>query len=222
MLYGIVSFRCFFSTPLVNIPMSTLLSPVVTGFAVTISLIVAVGAQNTWVLNKALRNQHPWTIAMVCIAIDISLMSVGVFSLDYIQQVIPGLVPVLTWMGIGLLIYLALQAFARVWQGSEGLVAADAVCSGSPWRMAGQALAISLLNPHVYLDTVILIGSVGAQQSYPALFILGAGLASAIWFSTLVASAKKLRHHLTSAHHWRVMDTITGCILLLVAMSLLP
>ncbi|ASP38089.1 lysine transporter LysE [Bacterioplanes sanyensis] len=203
--------------------MTGTLSPLVTGFAVTISLIVAVGAQNTWVLNKALRNQHPWTIAAVCIAIDISLMSVGVFTLDFIQQVIPGLVPVLTWMGIGLLIYLALQAFFRAWQGDgDGLATASVMPTGSAWRMAGQALAISLINPHVYLDTVILIGSVGAQQSQPVLFILGAGLASATWFCSLVAGAKKLRPYLTSAHHWRVMDTITGSVLLLVAMSLLP
>ncbi|GGY49043.1 transporter [Bacterioplanes sanyensis] len=203
--------------------MTDTLSTILTGYAVTISLIVAVGAQNTWVLNKALRNQHPWTVAAVCIAIDISLVSLGVFGLDYIQQIIPGLVPVLTWLGIALLIYLALQAFFRAWQGDgDGLVAAGAEPLGSAWRTAGQALAISLINPHVYLDTVVLIGSVGAQQSAPALFMLGAGSASATWFILLVAGAKKLRTCLTSARHWRVMDTVTGCILLLVAMSLLP
>ncbi|WP_221801717.1 LysE/ArgO family amino acid transporter [Oceanobacter mangrovi] len=196
--------------------------PALTGFAVTMGLIVAIGAQNAWVLQKSLRGENPWTIASVCIALDVVLVSAGVFGLDYIQGRIPGLVPILTWMGVGLLLWLAAQAFGRAWQGGDTLVAAGPSTPVSPWRSAGQVMALSLINPHVYLDTVVLIGSVGAQQTHPGVFVVGAGLGSALWFITLVSGAKKLRPYLTSARHWQILDSATGSVLLLVALSIAP
>ncbi|MDO6681676.1 LysE family transporter [Oceanobacter sp. 5_MG-2023] len=198
------------------------LQPAITGFAITTGLIVAIGAQNAWVLQKSLRGENPWTIASVCTLLDALLVSVGVFGLDYIQSLLPSLVPVLTWLGIALLLWLALQAFGRALQGGNSLVAAAASEPVSPWRSAGQVMALSLINPHVYLDTVVLIGSVGAQQSHPGLFVVGAACGSASWFILLVAGAKKLRPHLSSPYHWQVLDVITGVILLLVALTLLP
>lgn len=193
-----------------------------TGFAVAIGLIVAIGAQNAWVLSRSVRGEHPVVIAAVCAGLDAVLISLGVFGLDRVQGMVPGLVPVLTWLGIALLVVLAAQSFRRAWSGSSGLVAADGGSSASAWSLAGQALAISLINPHVYLDTVVLIGSVGAQQPQPALYALGASLGSATWFASLAGLGRRLQRWLRSPLHWRCFDAGIGAVMLAVAASLVP
>ena len=197
------------------------LTSMLTGFAVTMGLIVAIGAQNAWVLNKCLRNENPRAVAAVCISLDTLLIFTGVFFMHYVQDLVPALVPLFTWFAVGLLLWLALQAFIRAWGNQGGaLVAAGAASTESAWRSAGQAMLISLINPHVYLDTVVLIGSVGARQELPLLFALGASFASSLWFSTLVLGAKKLRTHLSSPQQWRIFDSVIGVVMLLVAGSL--
>lgn len=201
----------------------TTLQPAITGLLVTLSLIVAIGAQNLWVLQKSLRHENPKTIALVGIGLDIVLMTIGVFGVNYVQQKIPDFVPVMTWLGILLLISLAIQAMVRALHAEdEHHLALDGVPQVSPWRSAGELMALSLLNPHVYLDTIVLIGSVGARQSNPWLFLAGASLASTIWFSLLVFGSMRLRPWLTSPARWRVLDLTTALILLLVAASLVP
>lgn len=193
-----------------------------TGFGISIGLIVAIGAQNAWVLNKSMRGEHPAVVALVCCTIDALLITLGVYSVDWVQQRIPALVPVLTWLGISLLCWLAAQAFWRVWQGSEGLRVAVAGAAVTKWQVAGQAMAISLLNPHVYLDTVVLVGSVGAQQSYPGYFVVGAAAASATWFFSLTGFGRYLGPKLRSPTAWRWFDATVGGVMVLVAVSLVP
>lgn len=194
----------------------------VTGFGISIGLIVAIGAQNAWVLNKSMRGEHPAVVALVCCCIDALLITLGVYSVDWVQQKIPALVPVLTWLGISLLCWLAAQAFWRVWQGSQGLLVTGATSGVSKWQVAGQAMAISLLNPHVYLDTVVLVGSVGAQQSDPGYFVIGAAAASTAWFFGLTGFGRYLGPRLTSPTAWRWFDATVGSVMVLVAMSLVP
>ena len=193
----------------------------ITGFGIAIGLIVAIGAQNAWVLSKSMRGEHPWVIAAVCCSIDALLITLGVYSIDRLQQLIPGLVPVMTWLGVLLLCWLAGQAFWRVWLGTSGLVVTGQASLANGWQLAGQAMAISLLNPHVYLDTVVLIGSVGAQQAYTHSFVIGAALASTVWFFSLAGFGRYLGPRLQSVRAWRVFDAIIGVIMLLVAVSLL-
>lgn len=189
-----------------------------TGFLVTLGLIVAIGAQNAWVLNKSLRGEHPWVITSVCVSLDISLIAIGVYSISTIQQWMPDLIPAITLMGVVFLLWLSGQSFYRAWQGGESLTTNEGVELSSPWRSVGQVLAISLLNPHVYLDTVVLIGSIGAQQTLPIWFIVGAGCASALWFFSIAAGAKLLRPKLSEPKHWQMLDTFTGICLLVVAL----
>lgn len=191
-----------------------------TGFGVAIGLIVAIGAQNAWVLSKSLRGEHPAVIAVVCFSIDAVLITLGVYGLSRVQAVLPGLVPVLTWMGVGLLCWMAAQSYWRAWQGSAGLQAVGSMSQQSAYRAAGQALLISILNPHVYLDTVVLIGSVGAQQAEPALYTVGAVIASVVWFSSLAGLGRRLRGWLSSPLHWRVFDAGIGSVMVVVAVSL--
>lgn len=192
------------------------------GFVVSLGLIIAIGAQNAWVLSQSMRGHHRLVIASVCIICDAALITLGVFGLKQVQIWLPPLVPILTWLGIALLVFLALRAGQRAYQGTSSLTAGLDQDPGSAWKMAATALAITLLNPHVYLDTMVLIGSVGLQQPEPLLFVVGACLASFCWFTALTSLAPKLRHWLRSSLHWRVFDGAMAGVLLLVAVSLLP
>lgn len=191
-----------------------------TGFGVALGLIVSIGAQNAWVMSKSLRGEHPAVIAVVCFTIDAALITLGVYGLGTLQSFLPLLVPVLTWLGVLLLCWLAAQAYWRAWQGSGGLQTTVAGSDVSAWRVAGQAMVISLVNPHVYLDTVVLVGSVGVQQAQPGLFVLGASLASVIWFSSLTGLSHRLGHLLSSPARWRWFDGLMGTIMVVVAVSL--
>lgn len=194
----------------------------IAGFVVAIGLIVAIGAQNAWVLSQSMRGNHRLAIAAVCIACDAGLIVLGIYGLGWIQSWLPPLVPVLTWLGIALLLWLAIQAAQRAYRGTSGLIAESGTGYDSAWKSALAALAITLLNPHVYLDTVVLIGSVGAQQHSPLAFAAGACLASLCWFSALTGFAPKLGQLLRSPLHWRLFDGGMACILMLVAGSLVP
>lgn len=197
-----------------------MLVSMMTGFAVSLGLIVAIGAQNAWVLSRSLGGEHRLVLALVCAGVDAVLIVSGVFGLDRVQRLVPALVPVLTWLGVALLLYLAAQSLLRAWQGSSVLLAGPAAAATGAWALAGQALAISLLNPHVYLDTVVLIGSVGAQQPAPGFYALGAALASLCWFSALVGLGRYLQQWLRSPWHWRCFDALIGLVMVMVAVSL--
>jgi len=191
-----------------------------TGFVVSLGLIVAIGAQNAWVLSNAMRGYHRGVIASVCILCDSILIIIGVYAIQHIQSLIPPLVPILTVLGVALLLSLAFKALMRAVKGGEGLQVSDVINQPSAVKVAITALAITLLNPHVYLDTLVLIGSVGAQQTDKLWFVVGACFASFVWFSLLTGCAPLLKRHLSSPTHWRVFDAGMGVILLAVAVSL--
>jgi len=197
-----------------------------TGLLLGASLIIAIGAQNAWVLNQSLRGMHPWPVGITCMLIDVLLITVGVHFIGSIQHLAPALVPALTWLGIGLILWLASQSFWRALRPAKhGLATANAAEQGATYSIASsvsKVAALSLLNPHVYLDTVVLLGSVGSQQPSPLGFVLGASLASIGWFSALVLGGKALKPYLQQPKHWQMVDGVIGCILVLVAASLLP
>ena len=178
-----------------------------TGFFLSIGLIVAIGAQNAWVLGMSIRRCYPWAIAFVCMFIDATLMAVGVVSFNEIQRWLPAVIPWFTWLGVLMLAWLSVQAGLRAVKGTSGLVANG---SSSKQMTALQAvlaiMALSLLNPHVYLDTVILVGSIATSSAQPWVFWSGAALASAVWFSTLAAIGQPLSHWLKSPVRWRMFD----------------
>lgn len=191
-----------------------------TGFTVGLSLIVAIGAQNIWVLSQSMAGANRLVIALVCIGCDALLIVTGVYSVQWLQQMIPPLVPVLTWCGVLMLLWLAYGAGRRAWQGGVGLLATHQE-QVKPWsQTALTALAITLLNPHVYLDTLVLIGGVGSLQPQPGWFTVGACLASLLWFSSLTAVAPKLKTLLSSAKRWRVFDGVVALTLTGIALKL--
>lgn len=192
----------------------------VTGFTVGLSLIVAIGAQNIWVLSQSMAGANRLVIALVCISCDVLLMITGVYSAQWLQQWLPSLLPLLTACGVLMLLWLAYSALRRAWQGGSGLFV-TASTQLTPWpKTAMTALAITLLNPHVYLDTVVLIGGVGSLQPQPVWFIAGASLASFCWFSSLTALAPQLKLLLSSPRRWQWFDSLVAVLLISIAMQL--
>ncbi|WP_430456887.1 LysE/ArgO family amino acid transporter [Rheinheimera sp.] len=191
-----------------------------TGFSVGLSLIVAIGGQNIWVLSQSMAGANRLVIATVCIVCDALLIVAGVSSIATLQQWIPPLVPLLTVAGVLMLLYLAYGAAKRAWQGNSGLQTDVQVQLQSSGKTALTALAITLLNPHVYLDTVVLLGSLGNAQPSPFWFTVGACLASFCWFSALTGFAPKLKLLLSSPLRWRLFDGSVALLLSLIAVKL--
>ncbi|TVP87511.1 MAG: lysine transporter LysE [Pseudomonadaceae bacterium] len=191
------------------------------GLGITLSLIIAVGAQNTWVLTQSMFGQHRRLLAAICITCDSLLIISGIFALDAIQRQLPALIPVLTLGGSALLFWLGGQAALRAWRGQGSLTLQPSLQVSGAGKLAAATLAITLLNPHVYLDTVVLIGGVGAQQTSPWAYALGATLGSAIWFTGLTAGAPLLARQLKTPRAWQVFDSLIALMLLALAVSLL-
>jgi len=189
------------------------------GIMLGLSLIIAIGAQNIWILSQCMAGANRLVIALVCIICDVGLIFIGVFSANELQQWLPGLLPWLTWGGILMLLYLASGSLIRAIKGTSGLKVTETVTLNW-WHTALATLGICLLNPHVYLDTVLLLGSIGALQPNPLQFALGASIGSIIWFASLVLFSPKLKKLLSSPFRWRVFDSAIAAVLCFVALQL--
>jgi L-lysine exporter family protein LysE/ArgO len=192
-----------------------------TGLLLGGSLIVAIGAQNAFVLRQGLRREHVAAVVAVCVLLDILLMALGVSGLGAALAGQPGLLQLATIGGAGVLAWYGLAAFRRCFSPQ----ALDAARSGAPQslgRVVLQALSLSLLNPHVYLDTVLLVGAIGAKQpaGTQGAFLLGACLASGLWFTALGFGARLLSPLFARPVAWRVLDAVVGLTLWWIAAQL--
>lgn len=186
----------------------------VQGLALSLGLIVAIGAQNAFVLRQGLRREHLWPVVAFCALADAVLITAGVLGMAQALGERPGLARVLAMAGAAFLAVYGCQALRRAGQASQ-LTTAEAT-SGAPGlslRAAmAQAAAFTLLNPHVYLDTVLLVGSIGAQQP-PGLqgwFVAGASAASLSWFCALGFGARWLAPLFARPRAWHVLDGLIG------------
>lgn len=195
--------------------------PLVKGMGVGASLIMAIGSQNVFVLSSALRGQHALVIGMVCVLIDVTLIFSGVLGLGALIKEIPILVDLASYFGALFLFVYGCIAFRRVFS-PQGLKATS-IKKMTVVAAIGTTAALSLLNPHVYLDTVVLLGSIGGQlpDSQPLWFALGASIASVLWFSTLVAGGKVLAPWFKSDSSWQKLDVLVGCTMWVIAAALL-
>lgn len=189
------------------------------GLLVAAGLIVAIGAQNAFVLAQSLRREHHLPTAALCVLCDALLVSAGVFGLAALLAQNPTLLAIARWGGAAFLLWLGAQALRRALK-PQALEQRD---SGPRSRRTVllAALAVTLLNPHVYLDTVLLIGSLGAQQPEPGAYALGAASASALWFFTLALGAAWLAPWLARPATWRLLDLAVACMMFAVAAQLL-
>ena len=192
------------------------------GLTLGAGLIIAIGAQNAYVLRQGLRRQHVFAVAGICFLIDCSLIALGAGGFASLLHAVPSLPDLAAWGGAVFLAVYSLRAFAAAFHPGS-LKAEDAAAAGGSLRAAvATALALSLLNPHVYLDTVILLGGLAAQ--YPSAerlaFALGAMVASGLWFYGLGYGARRLAPVFASPKAWRLLDAFVGCVMAAIATSL--
>ncbi|WP_353827834.1 LysE/ArgO family amino acid transporter [Agromyces sp. SYSU T0242] len=250
------------------------LTALAAGLGLGFSLIVAIGAQNVFVLRQGIRREHVLAVAAICTASDAALIAAGVGGMGAAVQAVPWLTGVARWAGAAFLVGYALLAARRALRGGEdGLVVDEGVggdgrpvgsgssthatASGAPpaapagrgadgrtgatsvrERTVAEAasgptrgrgllgvvltcLALTWLNPHVYLDTVFLLGSIGATHGNARwVFALGATIASAAWFFGLAYGARLLGRVLASPRAWRILDGVIAVVMLAIAASL--
>ena len=189
------------------------------GFAAGAALIIAIGAQNAFVLRQGLRREHVLVVVLVCALSDLALILAGIGGLGALVTAHPGAVTVIRWVGAAFLIAYAVLAARRALR-PTALNPADRPPATLRATVV-TCLALTYLNPHVYLDTVLLLGSVAQQHAHRWLFGLGAAAASLAWFTALGAGAHRLGPLLARPAAWRVLDGLIAVIMLAVAAALL-
>jgi L-lysine exporter family protein LysE/ArgO len=191
------------------------------GLGFGLSLIIAIGAQNAFVLRQGLRREHVFAVVLVCAASDALLIAVGVGGLGSLLQLAPWLLVVVRIGGAAFLLVYGLLAARRALRPSA-MTAENGGVSTSLTVAITTCLALTWLNPHVYLDTVVLLGSVaGTHGDDRWWFGLGAIIASAVWFTALGYGARLLRPLFARPTAWRVLDGIIAIVMVAIAVSLL-
>ncbi|MEE3635220.1 LysE/ArgO family amino acid transporter [Pseudomonas sp. AL 58] len=190
------------------------------GLLVAFGLIMAIGAQNAFVLAQSLRREHHLPVAMLCVLCDAILVAAGVFGLATVLAQNPTLLAIARWGGAVFLIWYASKALIRACS-QQSLQHAEGQGQRSRQAVLLSALAVTLLNPHVYLDTVLLIGSLGAQQTMPGAYVAGAASASALWFFTLALGAAWLAPWLARPNTWRMLDLMVAVMMFAVSAQLI-
>jgi L-lysine exporter family protein LysE/ArgO len=185
------------------------------GLALSLGLIVAIGAQNAFVLRQGLRREHVGSVVLFCAMADALLIAAGVLGMAQALGERPNLARLLALAGAAFLLVYGWQALRRA-RHSNQLTAAAGGDGLSRGAALAQAAAFTLLNPHVYLDTVLLVGSIGAQQASTlrGWFVAGASSASLFWFVTLGFGARWLAPWFARPKAWQVLDGLIGVTML--------
>jgi L-lysine exporter family protein LysE/ArgO len=193
---------------------------VVAGLLTGLSLIVAIGAQNAFVLRQGLRRSHVGLVVAICALSDVVLIVAGVAGIGVVLDRAPVAVDVVRWLGVAFLTVYGLTSLLRARQ-PQTLTVGDEVVERRR-AVAARAVALTWLNPHVYLDTVLLLGSIAGTHGAPGRwwFALGACVASAAWFSALAYGARLAAPRLASPRAWQVLDVLVGVVMLAIAVRL--
>ncbi|MFC0507996.1 LysE/ArgO family amino acid transporter [Micromonospora costi] len=196
-----------------------MLSSAVAGFSVSIALIVAIGAQNAFVLRQGLRREHVVPVVLTCAASDALLIGAGIAGVGTLVTGRPALLTAVRWGGaVFLLCYAALAARRALRPGALLPTERPPATLGATVLAC---LAFTYLNPHVYLDTVLLLGGIAQQHPHRWVFGAGAALASAVWFTALGAGAHRLAPLLARTVAWRVLDGVIAAVMAALAIALL-
>lgn len=190
------------------------------GFGVAFSLILAIGAQNAFLLKQGLRREHVLPLVLVCALSDAVLITVGVFGFAAITDWVPQIAPVMIWLGAAFLFVYGAMSFWRAWNGGAALDPASG--EGMSLRAAvAFCLAITWLNPHVYLDTVLLIGSISTRfPGFQTAYWAGAVTSSFVFFFSLGFGARLLAPIMARARSWQVLEFLIGGIMWVIALGL--
>ncbi|MEV0328470.1 LysE/ArgO family amino acid transporter [Micromonospora echinospora] len=199
--------------------MSAVLTSTVAGFSVAIALIVAIGAQNAFVLRQGLRREHVVPVVVTCAASDALLIVAGIAGLGTAVAGRPGLLTAIRWGGAAFLLCYAALAARRALRPGRLVPTARPPATLRATVLA--CLAFTWLNPHVYLDTVLLVGGIAQQHEHRWLFGVGATSASVVWFTALGVGAHRLAPLLARPAAWRVLDGVVAGVMVALAVALL-
>ena len=197
-----------------------MLGAALTGLVTGLSLIVAIGAQNAFVLRQGLARQHVGIVVAICALADVVLIVAGVAGIGRIVERAPAALDVVRWLGVAFLTWYGVSSLLRA-RHAEALEASQERAL-TRRGAAVRATALTFLNPHVYLDTVLLLGSVAAHQGPTGRwwFALGACVASVAWFTGLGYGARLLSPLLRKRRAWQVLDVLIGLTMLAIAAGL--
>jgi len=191
------------------------------GFGLSFGLILAIGPQNAFVLRQGLRRSHVFAVVAVCVLSDAALIVAGVAGFTWMAETLPWLQPLFKWGGVAFLLVYGAMALRSAWRGTDALEA-DGSNAQSLWSVVVTVLALTWLNPHVYLDTLVLIGSVSTE--YPGAgpaFAAGAILASALFFVALGYGARTLAPLFARPVAWRLLDLSVAVVMWTIAAKLI-
>jgi L-lysine exporter family protein LysE/ArgO len=194
-------------------------SPLIVGFLASFALIAAIGAQNAFVLRQGIRREHVLPVVAMCTASDIVLIAAGIAGVGALVGAHPNALNVAKFGGAAFLLGYGLLAAKRAWRPSS-LTPSDA----APTRLTQVLItcaALTFLNPHVYLDTVVLIGALANEQHDGRwLFGVGAVTASAVWFVSLGLGARRLAGLFATPSTWRILDGLIAVTMIALGVSL--
>ena len=188
------------------------LAPLISGFSLGASLIIAIGSQNAFVLRQGLKREYVFAVSSVCFLCDAVLIALGAGGFGTLVAASPLLMGLTLWGGAAFLFAYGLRSFRSALR--PGVLEADA--DASPFSGLGRVilttLALSLLNPHVYLDTVLLLGSLAGQFAGNArlLFAIGAMAASLVWFYGIGYGARLMAPLFRRSAAWQILDLLVG------------
>ena len=190
------------------------------GFFVSLSLILAIGAQNAFVLRQGLRREHVGAVVAVCALSDATLIGVGVGGMGALLPAVPWLDAIMRWASVAFLFVYGALRFRAALRGGEALVPAPGQAA-SALSVFLTCLAFTWANPHVYIDTVFLIGSIAAQYApYGFSFGIGAAAGSFAFFTTLGFGARLLAPVFAKPKAWVVLEAGIGCTMWAIALTL--
>ncbi|WP_114194613.1 arginine exporter ArgO [Edaphovirga cremea] len=198
-----------------------MLSVYLQGFALSAAMILPLGPQNAFVMNQGIRRQYHLMIASLCALSDILLICAGVFGGSALLSQSPLLLSLVTWGGVAFLLWYGWGAFRTAFSKNLELATAE-VMKQSRWRLVVTMLAVTWLNPHVYLDTFVVLGSLGGQFNADARswFALGAVSASVVWFFGLALLAAWLAPWLNTPKAQRIINVVVGSVMWCIAIQL--
>ncbi len=193
---------------------------IIAGFILSFSLILAIGAQNAFVLRQGLRREHVFLVCLISSLSDAILILIGVSSFEVVSQLIPWLAPAFVYAGAAFLFWYGWQNFHAMWRGGAVLEAA-AVKVNTIKKTVLTCLAMTWLNPHAYLDTVILVGSVSTKYTDQVAFGIGATIGSFTFFFALGYGARFLTPLFSKPVAWRILDGIVATTMWIIALTLI-